>query len=175
MQDSARKELVSTILKHFLITGKLNTPITSTNLLVKFISFKPPIGLLPSDAPTPTFRLTDLKLFESILDDLSQDWEHGSLQLSREARRAELCLLAADLGNGGLDLCESRKRKRVIDEDADSAAGDEPEISFEDHEHDSASITPLGGLNKELREVYAILQKGTAKGRLLAEQVGALA
>jgi mRNA (2'-O-methyladenosine-N6-)-methyltransferase len=69
------------------------------------------------------------------------------------------------------DILNLRKRKRVIDEDADSAAGDdEAEDSFEDVPG-SQRATTLGSLSKELRDVYSLLQKGTAKGRLLAERV----
>jgi mRNA (2'-O-methyladenosine-N6-)-methyltransferase len=63
----------------------------------------------------------------------------------------------------------TRKRKRVVDEDADSAAGnDDEQDSFE---VPTTGSTTLGSLSKELKEVYTILQKSTAKGRLLAEQV----
>jgi mRNA (2'-O-methyladenosine-N6-)-methyltransferase len=63
----------------------------------------------------------------------------------------------------------TRKRKRVVDEDADSAAGnDDEQDSFEGL---TVGSTTLGNLSKELKEVYTILQKSTVKGRLLAEQV----
>ena len=65
----------------------------------------------------------------------------------------------------GLTAC---KRKRIIDEDADSAAGNDDE---QDSYEGPAGSTTLGSLSKELKEVYTILQKSTAKGRLLAEQV----
>ena len=67
------------------------------------------------------------------------------------------------------DGANPRKRKRVIDEDADSAAGDdEAEDSSEDVP--ASRTSTLGSLSKELRDVYSLLQKGTARGRLLAEQ-----
>jgi len=62
-----------------------------------------------------------------------------------------------------------RKRKRVIDEDADSAAGSGDEA--EEYEEVKKPATALESLSKELKEVYATLQRSTAKGRLLAEQV----
>ena len=62
-------------------------------------------------------------------------------------------------------------RKRIVDEDADSAAGDDAEGSSR---HASISpITvggPIGSLSKDMKEVYALIQKSTAKGRLLAER-----
>lgn len=89
------------------------------------------------------------------------------------------------------------KRKRIVDEEADSVSGKEDEddeddiykedigssagtsqivgvgAEFEATDDDSSgrARSNLGSLSKELREVYSILQRGTAKGRLLAEQV----
>lgn len=66
----------------------------------------------------------------------------------------------------------SRKRKRVVDEDADSAAGnDNDEEEEEDIGVGGSQSSTLANLTNQLREVYAILQKSTARGRLLAEQV----
>lgn len=79
-----------------------------------------------------------------------------------------------DVYLGNSRSLNSRKRKRApIDEDADSAAGDNPdETSSSNGDNDYLNVnTPLGSLSKDLREVYTILQKSTAKGRLLAERV----
>jgi len=69
----------------------------------------------------------------------------------------------------------SRKRKRVVDEDADSAAGNDNDDDDEEEEEDigmgGSQSSTLTNLTNQLREVYAILQKSTARGRLLAEQV----
>lgn len=68
-----------------------------------------------------------------------------------------------------------RKRKRVIDEDADSAAGNSQE---EDEQQDQGDVdtkpvpSTLDSLNKDMKEVYHLLQQGTARGKLIAEQVG---
>lgn len=139
------------------------------DLLSRVISSGPPTGLLPS--PPPRFRLTDLSKFESILDSLSQNWDHGTIILARDD--AGLAVMDVHLGSPGsfnaLASLTTRKRKRVIDEDADSAAGnDDEQDSFEGP---TVGSTTLGSLSKELKEVYTILQKSTAKGRLLAEQV----
>ncbi|RXW25146.1 hypothetical protein EST38_g663 [Candolleomyces aberdarensis] len=90
------------------------------------------------------------------------------------------------------------KRKRIIDEDADSAAGNEDDdddiykedigssaensqtvgvgVEFEQNTEGASgrAISNLGSLSKELREVYSLLQRGTAKGRLLAEQFSSI-
>jgi mRNA (2'-O-methyladenosine-N6-)-methyltransferase len=63
------------------------------------------------------------------------------------------------------------KRKRVRDEDADSAAGSGDEVDDAYEEEVQKPCTTLANLSKELKEVYAFLQRSTAKGRLLAEQV----
>ena len=117
----------------------------------------------------------------------------GAKALALPAGPSSISLDSSHFGSLG-------KRKRVVDEEADSAAGneeDDDDIYKEDigssgansqimgtagpAEFDPAAEpigmsgvkTPshLGSLSKELREVYAILQRGTAKGRLLAEQV----
>jgi len=79
---------------------------------------------------------------------------------------------------------QTKKRKRVVDEDADSAAGDleeeeEAPVSGQTNEVGVMGIgatapgtgSTLANLSPEMREVYAFIQKGTAKGRLLAERV----
>lgn len=67
-------------------------------------------------------------------------------------------------------VAAGKKRKRVVDEDADSAAGsgDEAEESYEEVK---MPVSALESLTKDLKEVYTVLQKSTARGRLLAEQV----
>lgn len=122
-------------------------------------------------------RLTDLPRVEKVLEVLSSNWDHGSIQLSHEG--GELHITDVHLGSPHvLEAINPRKRKRApIDEDADSAAGNTPdEISSSNGETDSSISmnTPLGNLSKDLKEVYAILQKSTAKGRLLAERVRVL-
>ncbi|OAX35321.1 MT-A70-domain-containing protein [Rhizopogon vinicolor AM-OR11-026] len=114
-------------------------------------------------------RLSDLPRVEKVLQAFSSNWEHGSILLSREG--GELTITDVHLGNSR--VLSSRKRKRApIDEDADSAAGDNPDETLSSNgDNDSPNVnTPLGSLSKDLREVYVILQKSTAKGRLLAER-----
>lgn len=138
------------------------------DLLSRVISSGPP-GLLPS--PAPRFRLIDLPKFESILEDISQSWDYGTISLRRDD--GVLTVMDVHLGSqcsgSALAALTTRKRKRVVDEDADSAAGNDPDE--QDSFDGPMPSTTLGNLSKELKEVYTILQKGTAKGRLLAEQV----
>ncbi|EMD41161.1 hypothetical protein CERSUDRAFT_111720 [Gelatoporia subvermispora B] len=78
-------------------------------------------------------------------------------------------------GGTGSAYPQVRKRKRVIDEDADSAAGSDEE---EPHEQSPAVRKPppsaLASASKATKEAYALLQRSSAKGRLLAEQFRSL-
>ncbi|KIY45858.1 MT-A70-domain-containing protein [Fistulina hepatica ATCC 64428] len=138
------------------------------DLLTRVVSYKPPTGLLTS-AAQPRFRLTDLSLFESVLETLARVWDQGTILLSRDNDGVTVIDVRLDTPRSGANTFGTKKRKRVVDEDADSAAGnncddDEDYTSFE-------GSSTLGHLNKELRQVYGILQRCTAKGRLLAEQL----
>lgn len=169
MSDEVLSLLVSNSLQSFLSSGKISTPITSMDFLLVLISFTASTSASGLKIP----RLSDLPHIEKVLEAFSSNWEHGSVLLSRED--GELTITDVHLGN--TRLLNPRKRKRApIDEDADSAAGDNPdETSSSNGDHDTpVANTPLGSLSKDLREVYAILQKSTAKGRLLAERVRVL-
>ena len=169
MSDEQLKLVASGTINALFSSGKVSTPIGSMDLLTRVIANGPPPGLLPS--PPPRFRLTDLSKFDSILENLSQNWEYGTISVTRDD--VGLTVMDISLGSPGsvnpLATLTSRKRKRVVDEDADSAAGNEEEQ--ESLEAPFPGSTTLGNLSKELKEVYTILQRSTAKGRLLAEQV----
>ena len=178
MSNSELKIVITTALKSLLSSHKLNTPVASMDLLTSVMTTKMPLGLLPDGIRTPRFRLTDLSKFEKILEDLAQTWTEGKIVISHDDSSKKLMIWEVVLQNGLMgsfssvgDTIGSKKRKRVVDEDADSAVGDEE--SYLDEEEDNArdSRSSLANLSKEMREVYTILQKSTAKGRLLAEQV----
>lgn len=166
MADDEFTVAVGSAVRDAFTTGKTSTPISSMDLLLSLIASK------PTACSSHPLRLTDLHRLEIVLESLSSRWEHGSLSLSREG--GNLTIIDIHLGNAMADVVNFRKRKRPpVDEEADSAAGDDPD------ERSSRSITrspppsatPLANLGKELREVYAILQRATAKGRLMAERV----
>lgn len=175
MSNSELKIVITTALKSLLSSHKLNTPVASMDLLTSVMTTKMPLGLLPDGIRTPRFRLTDLSKFEKILEDLAQTWTEGKIVISHDDSSKKLMIWEVVLQNGLMgsfssvgDTIGSKKRKRVVDEDADSAVGDEE--SYSDEEEDN-SRSSFANLSKEMREVYTILQKSTAKGRLLAEQV----
>jgi mRNA (2'-O-methyladenosine-N6-)-methyltransferase len=177
MLDDKLKVVAIHALKTLIASNQLTTPITSMELLTRVMSTKTPTSLLP-DSPPPKFRLTDLSRFEHIVEDLANSWNEGVITLSRDEASRKMIIwelesrqpghasaLGPSTSQGDLG---PKKRKRVIDEDADSAAGDE-----EDYEEDDSAgaSSAMANLNADMKEVIALLQKGTAKGRLLAEQV----
>ncbi|OBZ76306.1 N6-adenosine-methyltransferase subunit METTL3 [Grifola frondosa] len=145
---------------------------------LRSILSSPPTRLLPGPDRPPSFRLTDLTRFEHILEGLAETWDHGRITVLREEQDGGLTVMDVQLGdtqNGRPTSTppHGRKRKRVVDEDADSAAGDAEEEEEQSFEH-LANLKPapstLASLSKDSKEVYAIMQHSTAKGRLLAEQ-----
>ncbi|KAF8901684.1 MT-A70-domain-containing protein [Gymnopilus junonius] len=189
MLDDELKVVAIAAFKALVTLRKVNTPTTSMELLTGVITTRMPPELLPN-SPTPKFRLTDLSRFERIIEDLANTWADGIISFSRDEASGQMTIWELGLqsltpgtqlrldvgsqstvqsGSGKFSGLVSRKRKRVIDEDADSAAGDD-ETLLEEEDAVSASGSPLANLSAEMREVYNILQKSTAKGRLLAEQ-----
>jgi mRNA (2'-O-methyladenosine-N6-)-methyltransferase len=174
MSDDELRLVATTALKIILNIGSNETtpPLTSMELLTKIMSTKLPSGLFPNK-PTPRFRLTDVHRLESILEGLSQPqaWDEGYISVSRDNDTGELTIW--EVGLGPRKINTGIKRKRVIDEEADSAAGSggEDEDECSNVAGSGWAKSTLGGLSKEMRDVYSLLQRGTAKGKLLAEQV----
>jgi mRNA (2'-O-methyladenosine-N6-)-methyltransferase len=163
MTEDVLKPIVSTSLYSlFSSSSSVSTPITSLKLLAKLIS--------SSHKPLP-IRLHDLTRFQSILECLSLDWDHGTITLLRD--NSELTIMDVNLVRQIQPTASptSRKRKRV-DEDAESdTEGDNEQLGESARKEALPTVSSLSNLSKEMKEVYAILQKPTAKGRLLAEQV----
>lgn len=185
MLDDQLKVVAITAFKSLIASRKITCPATSLELLTSVLTTKIPLSLFP-DSPPPKFRLTDLAKFERIIEGLSNTWADGVITFSRDEASGKMIIweltsqlagssnqpllgIGSSLGENSLSGFCSKKRKRIIDEDADSAAGDDE--TFEEEDTADASFSTLANLNAEMREVYAILQRSTAKGRLLAEQV----
>lgn len=168
MLDDQLQVLTSSALCHLFSQQKL-VPITASELLVRVIAFKPPKGLITT-AQQPRFKLTDLARFESILESLANTWDGGDLSLIRDNGELTIVDVTLTCQTGPTDSSNSRKRKRVIDEEADSAVGEDnaDDTSIEDS---PKAWSTLANLGKEQRNIYAMIQKSTAKGKLLAEQV----
>ncbi|KAF9078675.1 MT-A70-domain-containing protein [Rhodocollybia butyracea] len=176
--DEALKVSASISLLSLVNSGSVSTPISSKTLLTRVITSKP-----SSASQLPRFRLTDLPKFELILESLAYKWPADEAVLSLVREEGQLVVMDVVLANGlsttasGLDFNprNPKKRKRIIDEEADSAAGSEPE---EEDEKDEKTIQEIGrfkqsglaGFSKQQREVYKLVQSGTAKGKLLAEE-----
>lgn len=168
MADDEFTAVVGSAVRDVFTSGKVSTPISSMDLLLSLIASTPAAACSSHNL----IRLTDLRRLDIVLETLSTHWEHGDLSLSRD--NGVLTIAEVHLGNAMADMAYPRKRKRPpVDEEADSAAGDDPdERSSRSISHSPPpAATPLANLGKELREVYAILQRATAKGRLLAERV----
>jgi len=77
--------------------------------------------------------------------------------------------------DGSSIVSNPKKRKRPpVDEEAESREGSEHgQSSLEEEEirPPKPTVSSLSNLSKEMKEIYEILQKPTAKGRLLAERV----
>jgi mRNA (2'-O-methyladenosine-N6-)-methyltransferase len=196
MSDDELRLVLVTALKHLLTSTPIgvSTPLTSLDLLARVLTVPIPSGLLPH-SPPPKFRLTDLDRFERLLQELSTTWEEGWIGLSTTSRIDTGNMVVYEIGLGRRPNRTSithsistsstetastlRKRKRVVDEDADSAADDaeDEDDPLASGQGDVGSLDgPSGGstlenLSPEMREVYTFMQKGTAKGRLLAERV----
>ena len=174
MADEQFKTLVSDTLYSLFSSSKIHTPVGSLELLSSAITAN--LKSTPSDSTAPLkprFRLTDRSRFECAIEALAKHWERGSITIIRDD--SGVTVTDVHLGSSSITEPPTRvtgKRKRVRDEDADSAAGsgDEAEDAYE--EEAQKPCTTLANLSKELKEVYAFLQRSTAKGRLLAEQVG---
>ncbi|KAH7916780.1 MT-A70-domain-containing protein [Hygrophoropsis aurantiaca] len=153
-------------------------PTSATDILINLISSHANFKL----------KLTDLTRVKAALEALSRA---GSVTISTQAQGTDTLVVTdihfgrGDANPSSTDVGGSRKRKR--DEDADSAAGDEedegegnydgagaiPGTTAGVHGHGNVSGGtggPVERLTGELREVYALLQQSTAKGRLLAER-----
>ncbi len=179
------KVVASSALESLFSSRAVTIPISSFDLLTRVVaSGPPPVGLFPGPDPTPRFRLVDLARFERILERLSESWDSGKISLARDQESdGSLTVMDVQLGISSAGQVERsptagrRKRKRVVDEDDDSAAGgvDEEEILSPDKDKDKVEWKPspstLESLNKTMKEVYELLRRGSARGRLLAEQV----
>lgn len=160
MVSDELKQVTSRLLQELFSSGKVQAPISAFHLLVQFIS-------LPSASSNkPAFRLTDQHKLEEALQDLSESWDAGSLVLLRDDDG--LTILQVQLETGSTQ--SNRKRKRLLDEDADSAEEEEA-LSAMSPTKSTSNMTALNTLSKDMQEIYALLQRGTARGKLLAEEV----
>ncbi|KAG8931341.1 hypothetical protein FRC02_002848 [Tulasnella sp. 418] len=129
-------------------------PIQSADLLARIVT----LGLHPQSKSTGKhLRLTDLSLLEDLLEKFSASWEFGKLEISREPSSGAISVVHVELVGSNLN----RKLK---------TSGSET-----DSPPNSATIVPVMDahhISKDLQEVYMMLQRGSAKGKLLAEQHG---
>ena len=162
MATDEMKQAVSRALQDLITSNEVQPPITSLNLLGKIIS------LGASSTAYANFRLTDLRKLEVCLEELSDNWDAGSLSILRDDNG--FSVMRVKLESPGCDR-HAKKRKRHVDEDADSAEEEAAESSAVVASQKVSPVTALTNLSKEVQEIYALLQRGTARKKLLAEQV----
>ena len=181
------KVVASSVLESLFSSHAVTAPISSFDLLTRVVAFgPPPAGLFPDSGPVPRFRLVDLARFERVLERLAEKWDQGRITLARDQERdGSLTVMAVQLGTASslagqvqhTPVTMKKKRKRVVDEDDDSAVGraqEAEESTPEKAEPWKPAPSTLESLNKTMKEVYTLMQQSTAKGRLLAEQVSAI-
>ncbi|THH05118.1 hypothetical protein EW145_g5023 [Phellinidium pouzarii] len=162
MSNDRLKQLASRNLRELLVSGAVQVPISAFGLLTKFIS-------LPTATDSPTFRLTDLNKLETILEELAESWDYGSITVLRDDSGLSLMQVVAIDANQN-EAYNTRKRKRHVDEDADSAEEEEAYSNALLTKPKSSTSSSLSNLSKDMQEIYALLQRGTARRRLLSEQ-----
>lgn len=173
MADPLLPEISSTI-RSLFSSRAVTTPISSLNLLGRVIA---------SSRKAPLLRLHELHRFEATLEALSQPqgWEHGTIKLLKNTSGVVVMnvILVKKLAqvpyDGSSTLPNPKKRKRPpVDEEAESREGSEhghSSLEEEEIHPPKPTVSSLSNLSEEMKEIYEILQKPTAKGRLLAEQV----
>jgi len=165
---------ISSAVRALFSSRTVTTPISSLNLLGRVIA---------TSRKAPPLRLHELHRFEAILEALSQPqgWEHGTIALLKDASdvtvmNVVLVKKSTQVPYDGSSIVPNpKKRKRPpVDEEAESREGSEHgQSSLEEEEipPPKPTVSSLSNLSREMKEIYEILQKPTAKGRLLAEQV----
>ena len=165
MSSDDFKRAVSQNILNLVARGALQTPITAFELLAKLISLQPVSG------SNKAFRLTDIRKLVAIIDELSVSWEAGSISAVRDGSNLTIVQISPNTNQSTSST--NKKRKRLVDEDADSAEEEEALKSAVSTKSKSAS-TSLNSLSKDLQEIYALLRRGTARQKLLCEQVRVL-
>ena len=156
------KQLVERSIKEIFLSGVAEAPISVFDLLSLLVS-------RPSAAPnSQKFRFTDLNKLEKIIEDLAENWDAGNICLLRDDDGLHVMQVTI-FNSNQTQASLSRKRKRAVDEDADSAE-EEAAKAVPVYSRNISPGSSLASLSKETQEIYALLQRGTARHRLLTEQ-----
>ncbi|CAE6421208.1 unnamed protein product [Rhizoctonia solani] len=145
------RDLTSNNLRHLFTNHsvELTLPLSSAALLQALIAYSPVL------ANRPHLKLTDTKLLESFLVEFASVWEYGTVVLDNKAGPTLIANVVVD------DSARKRKRPNRDDDIYQDEHSDEDTISSQ--EVVKTPTSPMDAL-------YNLLQSGTAKGRLLAEQ-----
>ncbi|KAF9514119.1 hypothetical protein BS47DRAFT_1316972 [Hydnum rufescens UP504] len=140
-------------------------PISSSTLLRHIVQ------MTPIRAGDRHLRLTDQSTFNEALRDIASSWKHGTVRISDAAEASSAHVdTHSDVNVLGIDVTReaARKRKRGTSQDVDS--GSDQSFDAEPASRKSLALYKSSILNGELEEIYGLLQKGTARGKLLAER-----
>ncbi|KAG9025545.1 hypothetical protein FRB95_010071 [Tulasnella sp. JGI-2019a] len=153
------RETVSSALRAiFSPPCTVRLPINSNDLLTAIISWI----LTAHPIPTGRLKLTDLKELEDLLVDFAQTWEHGTIiiEYDKSAQIAHRLISQVTVEEVQVNppLVQKRKRRENSGEPETPVSQNRPEVLDAHH------------ISHDLRQVYMMLQRGTAKGKLLAEQ-----
>ncbi|KAG8709027.1 hypothetical protein FRC09_000909 [Ceratobasidium sp. 395] len=110
----------------------------------------------------PYLKLTDVKLLESFLADFASVWEYGTVVLDDKAGPALIANIVVDDA--------ARKRKRHVKDDDIYRATLPPDEQSDEDAIPPSQVAAVKPPPSPMEELYNLLQRGTAKGRLLAEQ-----
>ncbi|KAG8989226.1 hypothetical protein FRB90_002345 [Tulasnella sp. 427] len=134
----------------------LSAPIDSAKLLTYIVSWSLTAGIQKGSR----LRLTEVQLLEDILEEFAERWNYGDLEISW-TNDTSGGMAVGNISRVVVTRVQVeeplRKRKRESSE--------EPPVSEQ-----LPPVQDAHHISEDLREVYMMLQKGTAKGRLLAEQ-----
>ncbi|KDQ12741.1 hypothetical protein BOTBODRAFT_34199 [Botryobasidium botryosum FD-172 SS1] len=114
----------------------------------------------PSDNASARLRLTDNEVFEAMLRDWATSWEYGTLIVSKDEKEGSLLVEEVHIFPEG----DPKGKKRKHDEDDKDM--ESRKLSMQRRFRPPAFTS----LREDLQEVYALLQQGTARGKLLAEE-----
>ena len=142
-------EQLESELKQLFATVTLRFPLSSSRILGRLI------------ANGSSVRLSDISRLESLLSKFAISWEAGSITIRHDIGGISVLHASVTQESGYSPL----KRKRS-DTDDDSAIKDNPRPY-----HGLGPPIQLLTADTNLQDVYTLLQKGTARAKLLAEQV----
>ncbi|KAF8341530.1 MT-A70-domain-containing protein [Cantharellus anzutake] len=166
-------DFVATTLCQFFARGgdkRLKFPLDSFTLLRHLVV----TATESATQQTRRLRLTDRRAFNSHLRRLAAGWDKGSIILSEELPLKGSYLAGDEQDVNILSLQvrgDTAGRKRKRDEEHPGIQSlDSSAFLVSATTKASLALSSSPSVNQELEEIYTLLQRGTARGKLLAER-----